>query len=302
MIISFSHNDLDALGCELCIAEKYNDISYVNTNYKNIEEKTSEVINLIPGSNGLFITDICFNEHIKLLTKIKKQAELYSVPVYFIDHHIYEDLTNIKELNFDYFIVDTHKCASVLVSEYLNVSDALKELCLDIQSFDIWQDKSPRFKRGLCLNAYYWEKFMNNGFRPNYIHHFFYPKLFSDFTKVSLEYFKSAIDYLENNKKMLIKNNNILYALIDEHYITLQLKEFKQDTDVILIFTTYGKVMIRINKKLIDKADAIKKIFMDDSKGHKLAFSLDKTFKSMQEIQHFIEIIHPSIVSVLKGA
>lgn len=303
MILSFSHNDLDALGCELCISNKFRNtnINYVNTNYRNIEEKTNEVLNLIPKATGLFITDICFNEHIKLLEKIKNKADSYNVPIFYIDHHEYDDIKKFSDLNFKYFIVDKTKCASVLTAEFLKVPEKLMELCLNIQSFDIWQDENPRFKEGLKLNAYYWNKFLSNGFKPSLIHNYFYPDFYSDYETITTNYFKEALEYLEANKHLIIKKDKITYALIDEHYITLQLKEFKTDTEVILIFTTYNKLMIRVRKDLINKADKIKMLFTDDNRGHKLAFSFDKEFKSIKEIQNYIEDLHPKLVSILNS-
>lgn len=306
MILSFSHNDLDALGCELCISNKFKNtnINYINTNYRNIEEKTNEVLDLIPKSTGLFITDICFNEHIKLLEKIKNKADSYNVPIFYIDHHEYDDIKRFNDLNFKYFMVDKTKCASVLTAEFLKVPEKLMELCLNIQSFDIWQDSDVRFKEGLKLNAYYWNKFLSNGFKPSYIHNYFYPEFYSDYETITTNYFKEALEYLETNKHLIIKKDKITYALIDEHYITLQLKEFNKETaetEVILIFTTYNKLMVRVRKDLINKADKIKMLFTDDNRGHKLAFSFDKEFKSIKEIQNYIEDLHPKLVSVLNS-
>ena len=293
-IISFSHNDLDALGCELCIKEKFKDheIQYFNTNYRNLEQKTKEILEL--EYDFLIISDICFNNNLNELLELAKRTNIL-----YIDHHEYsEDFFNKLPNNIK-VVYDKNHSAAYLTYDYLKCSDYLKHLCTIIESFDIWKHDSKYFELGFKMNMYFWSYYFDIGIQD--MHNLFYPKLDPNFKIRVQELESKANNFLEQHKQFIRTNNGITFAIIDEYYMNLAEALFKdKDNIILIIITSYGKVMYRINESYPDdKARLIKITLLEDVKGHLKAFSVDLKFNNMQECSKFCNETYNKIKNIL---
>ena len=76
---------------------------------------------------------------------------------------------------------------------------------------------------------------------------------------------------------------------------------FKDKNNIILIIiTSYGKVMYRINESYPDdKARLIKTTLLEDVKGRLKAFSVDLKFTNMQECSKFCNETYNKIKNIL---
>ena len=286
MILSLSHNDLDAFGCQLCILETFNKktkIEFYNTNYKDFDEKVFDILDRIEHNrehiSALIISDISFAEKKNLLLNIQSTVKRFNIKTFFIDHHEYpENFWNDIDLK---VIWDINKSASLLTYETLKCSNPKLKTIIDlIDVYDLWKEDQKYFKLAQNLNTYFWEegrlnntfKFFENGFEI--------PK---NFLKVCNEEQIKAKEFYE---KALEKNlifsprKDISFSFTGNYLNYIIEEEFKKHKSFISV-THYGVVRCRFKKEIFggfsdDKIKIIKnKILKNTTRGHLHSFSFN---------------------------
>lgn len=161
-MIHFTHNDMDALGCMLCVNSKYKEkIARVyHTFYGDFEKQVDAIIN--DPDDIVIITDLSFSERpdcLKSLVSKKKFVQL-------VDHHSYpkefwnefDKLPNFKR------IIDDSVCATLLCydafTKHLNEDErkSLKALCNIIDVYDCWRETHSSFDGSQLVNLWFWTK------------------------------------------------------------------------------------------------------------------------------------------------
>jgi len=305
-MIIFTHNDLDAISCMLNIHIATNKMPVTfHTNYKNIEEKTYEIIDYIDKHqvSKIYILDISFSQNKHNLISILKK----NIPVIFLDHHTYEpgyfeSLLNFK--NFKY-VHDISKSAGLITYEYfhnVNKSKALDVFTSISDTYDLWQVKKPNFDEALQLNNYFWtvgiDWMFNEMINNNY-------KLPNNFKSTNDKYLIDRKKGLESlyNKKLIRSDGTTSIVFADQWFTEALLSEFDKGSKVVIIANSYGIMRIRFNAQL-DIDDKIWKAIKNDilgteNIGHLHAFSL-KIEKNgfeeiMEKIQELVSIINMHI-------
>jgi len=308
MILSFSHNDLDAFGCQLCLLDKFSELSkidFYNTNYKNFDFKVNEIIERIEQNREkiqlLVITDISFAEKRNLLLALKEVTNEFKIKTIFIDHHEYSEgfWDGIETPSFKIYW-DKTKSASKIASNVFKIDNInLLKLIEIIDIYDIWQDENKFFKVAQNLNNYFWTQggfALLNTFKSNNY------KLPSNFIKISNDYLNAAEKSYEKSKaKNLIihPRKDISFSFIDEYFNNYVEWEL-QNNKVFVCASHFGYVRVRFKKgeggypeKLIK---IIKnKILEESEKGHLHSFSfnlkdvaLDTIVEKFKEIDTII--------------
>lgn len=304
-IVSLSHNDLDMLGCQLCIdnALGTNKITYFNTNYRNLPDKVHEIVEFCHKNvvKLILITDVSFSmcrDDLLTLCDI-------GLPIIYIDHHKYPDgfFDNLPgNIKVHY---SKEKCASVLTYEYLRCNnDNLKTLVEFINNFDIWKTKEKDFLIGFYLNSYFWDFSYNksvnelmNLFKSN---NYSLPK---DFTSFSVAHKKKATEHIQKlaNQNLIHKNKNISIIFTDDYYTDYLLELFKNpENEVLIIANSWGSIRVRINNvsniKSSIKDDIRLELTGHKDTGHENAF----TFVSKPGIDNIISTVRKTAECIQK--
>lgn len=305
LIVHFTHHDLDALGCCLHLDYATPGIKKktFHTNYRDIEEKTSEVYDYCIENKPklLLITDISFASS-KL--QLKKLEEILSLTkVILLDHHEYPEnfFNDIKIKS----VIDITKSATKITQEKLKTKgknknlDALSDM---INIFDIWLSKEKSFGISLALNSYFWrlndklsieqilEKIKNNDYKP--------PK-FKEFYKNNME---KVIPFLKKSreKKLITSDGFFTVAFIDDYFNEVLYEEFNSGVEFVMIANSYGITRFRFNTsgKLTRKQkEEIKlKLIGTLDIGHLNAFSdkiqnsnFDKIMARVEEVYKIVD-------------
>jgi len=286
MILSLSHNDLDAFGCQLCILDKFSKLSkidFYNTNYKDFDFKVNEIIDRIEQNREkiqlLLITDISFTEKRSLLLALKEVTQEFKIKTIFIDHHEYsEGFWDGIETPLFKIHWDKTKSASKITQEVLNITNTnLLKIINIIDIYDIWQDENKFFKVAQNLNNYFWTQgrfnLLNTFIQNNY-------NLPSNFLETCNNFYKEAeISYEKSKKKNLIihPRKDISFSFTDEYfnnYVEWELQYNK----VFVCAAHYGLVRLRFKKRSDGYPDDLVKIIKDkildgSDKGHLHSFS-----------------------------
>ena len=307
-IVHLTHNDLDALGCILCL--EYATLGIVKktfyTNYQDIEEQVSNVYDYVLQHKPklLLISDVSFSQYKQLIYKIQ---ELQNVTrVIFIDHHSYPDHF-FDDLTLEYTWGE--KSATKLVQEKFKLGDLenLSKITNLINTFDIWVEKDTSFPLSLAVNLYFWNRvslgtnivsieelakeiITNNCKLP--------PDFFSFYQQYkidSTEFMKKA-----RAKKLIVSDGFMTCAFVDEYFNEILYEEFSKGVQFIVIANSYGITRFRFStfSKLSDETkEKIKyELIGDINIGHLNAFSakiqnstFDKLIKRIEEVSQIVK-------------
>lgn len=248
-LIVFTHCDLDALGCMLNIEYRFPAIpkKYFHTNYANIDEKVSEILEYAQGSNTshLVIPDVSFSDNRASLERLYNTF----TNVTHIDHHMYPDgfwdeFPNTK------VVWDKSKSATKLCNEYLGnagKNERLDKLTRIIDVYDIWQKNEPEFAVSQDLNEFFWtydigllcQEIVQNDFKlpPTY------PEVVQN---IKAKYAADIASYEE--RKLIHRAGEITIAFIDDWFNQVMLKEHASGKNFVIGANSYGIIRIRINQ------------------------------------------------------
>jgi len=161
-MIHFTHNDMDALGCMLCVNSKYKEkiTKVYHTFYGDFEKQVDAIIN--DPDDIVIITDLSFSERPKCLKDLISKKKF----VQLVDHHSYpkefwvefDELPNFKR------IIDDSVCATLLCyntfTDHLDENErkSLKALCNIIDVYDCWRETHDLFTNSQLVNLWFWTK------------------------------------------------------------------------------------------------------------------------------------------------
>lgn len=155
-MIHFTHNDLDALGCMLCVNTRYNNISKTyHTYYGDFSEQVQNILN--DDDQHVMITDLCFSDHKDDLIKLIENKKA----VILFDHHSYPE-SFFADLdtkpNFRRFINTAHCASAECFDKFKIDNDNLKFLIRMINIYDTWKQNDELFYNAQRLNKWFWTK------------------------------------------------------------------------------------------------------------------------------------------------
>lgn len=312
MILSFSHNDLDALGCQLSIHEKFgkiSPISYYNTNYKNLKEIAHDIQDRIERGNEviklLMITDISFAQEREVLLSLKETCSSYKIPVIFVDHHMYPDnfWDSIPDDNFKVHwsqeVCGALGTYNALKLENLNLFKLIK--LIDV--YDMWRDESEFFEIANDLNNYFWDqgrfglmyKFYSNDYKiPN------------NFLEVAKGIRADAEEHYRKlkEKNLIFKSHpDISYGYLDNHFNLTVDKELK-NCEVFICASSFGALRVRFKKDSKWSEELIfqmKNSILDgETTGHLMSFSTAVDCSSKDTIMDKFKEVDLKIKTILK--
>lgn len=301
LIVHYSHNDLDALGCCLnldCATPGIKKKTF-HTNYRDIEEITSDVYDYCFENKPklLLITDVSFSQSKNQLKKLEDILEI--CPVVLLDHHEYSEgfFDNIKVK----YIHDTTKSATKITQEFLKTQGKNKNLDLlsdIINTFDVWLSQDKSFKLSLTINNYFWkvnekmsmsqlvEIIKNNDYKlPN----------FKEFYEINTSNFKEFIKK-SREKKLVTSDGFFTVAFVDEFFNEILYEEFESGVEFIFIANSYGITRFRFNsngKLTTEQKNEIKtKLVGSTDIGHLNAFSAKIKDSNFDKIMSRVEEVH----------
>jgi len=302
-LIVLTHNDLDALGCMLCIENKFPDTKkkYFHTNYGDLDRVVTE-LDLYVKENGnvnIIIPDVSFSTNKDALRKI---YGMFSGFILHIDHHMYPDgfWDEFPKMKVVY---DKTKCATLLCFETFDIKNQnLQTITKIIDVYDLWQTESPIFNIAQDLNEYFWNKnrfcdmfsqaigFIDRGYKL--------PRDFDD--TVQMIKYKIEQEIAESYQKKLIHRfGDISVVFAKEWFNQIMIREMDAGQNFVIGFSSWGLVKIRINQKFssTEKKNKIREILTGEPDiGHMEAFSYKmksgKSFENiMKEAEHVVKTI-----------
>ena len=297
-IVSFSHNDLDALVSQLCIDLKFrgNHIEYFNTNYSNINEKVDEIENYcqLNQVSLIVISDVSFSDNRNSLLRLAS----IGLPVLFIDHHSYtpdffQDLpTNIT------LVYDKTKCAAEICYETLKLDNPnLKRLCEITNKFDIWLIEDKEFILGFYLNSYFWSKKMEALMEEFISRNYLLPGDFAEFCESDRS---NSVKHISNlrSRNLIFNSGKITILFADEYWMHFLVDLFKdKENKCLLVVNSWGSIKVRFNSISEIKSEDKLKIKMElvgNDIGHENAFSYStkRSFGTiMDEVKKIAELV-----------
>jgi hypothetical protein len=300
-VVSFSHNDLDAMGCQLCIDYKFgnngnngNNITYFNTNYFDIKQQVEDCIEYIHRNivDLIIISDVSFSTTPELLNELIATNK----QIIYLDHHLYpENFFTDHTTNNIRYIHDTSKSASQICYDVFcgdNTNSNFKDLIKYINAYDIWLHNEEYFSKSILLNEYFlackgrayniediMNIFIDNKYNISIISNFVI-EFFGDFE----EYIGKSI-----NNNQIFTQNGITLAFIDKYFNYLLYDTFKDPNNKLMVIcNTYGVIRVRFNGNS-DIPDYIKNTIREectgeDQIGHLNAFTYIKNIKTINDI------------------
>lgn len=296
-MILFTHNDLDALGCLMVIAEKFKDytIKIFHTNYSNIPDIVDDISNhFINKKPDLVVcADVSFSTSPLEFDRLYKLVTSNGVPMLYFDHHLYPDnfFDSYQSDKFRLFY-DKSKCATKICYDTLfndvfqKNNPMLSALVKIIDVYDIWQSKDPNFKSAQNLNNYFWEMIHNDLSIMD-----IYLSIKDAHTKGSLlpENYKPVVDTLNAEidlHLMDIEKSNLVHRNIDykttlyfsnKHFNPFMINEHLNGQWFVVQFSSYGIIRMRISQDCDFTDEQFKKIMYEMTGqtdiGHKQAFT-----------------------------
>jgi hypothetical protein len=291
-MLVFLHNDLDAIGCEMCIDEmpfKVNKKFY--TNYSDFEEKVDEIINysFATRDDELLIADLSFAERPDTLQKLTTHFK----SVLHIDHHQYPDefFERIIGKNYKHKI-DINRCAAKICYDLFGLNNEnLKVLCSIIDSYDRWVVNSPYFKKGQQLNKYFWNvewdhfKEFKNGVPEDYT------KVVSEIEETE----KREIAELKE-KGFIVRAKSgpkITFVFGWKHFNPILISEMEEGQDFVIgVYKNIYKVRIKAGVLNHEQCRELQMLLTGNVTGHDNAFTFVTTEKMELECQIIAEAIN----------
>lgn len=156
-MILFTHNDLDAAGCEICIRAARAKIDRVfHEDYATFTQTVSEIIAFSTKNNidNIIVADLSFAEHRDCLQRLVSHFKT----VIHIDHHSYPENFCVKHNGNLHQVIDPSRCACRICYDEFKLKNRYIRVLTDvIDKFDRWVENDRLFKFAFDLNAYFWK-------------------------------------------------------------------------------------------------------------------------------------------------
>lgn len=295
-MIVFLHNDLDAVGCQMCIEEmpfKITETFY--TNYSDFTDKCNQILEYAKEHNEteLLIADLSFAEH---LDELKMLVDTFD-SVLHIDHHSYPEHFFQKVIGKGRYKckIDSTKCAAKICYELFKLENKHLKVLIDvIDVYDCWRTESNMFDKSQNLNKYFWEKGWDN-FKQfkNTI-----PDDYKETIDKILKYEKEGIQKLKDANLIIRSKDNsqkITFILNNEFFNPIMIEEMKQGQNFVVGIYN-GIVKFRVRKGALDSSclEDLRYLTAGKVTGHPLAFTYvigKDNMDTVKEIQRISNII-----------
>ena len=214
-IIHLSHNDLDGYGCQYLTNLLYKNVTFFNTSYFDVDKNVNNIFKLILDKQNdkvlFLITDV--NIDVKTENKInnfRNGNKNLNYDVQVIDHH--KTGQDIADRNLDWYSLDTSRCATYLVGQWLldnnpdiNLSKKkyIKFIMEFIDSHDRWLEDHKYHHKANLVSGFIFNKIK-------------YPTLFKDYEREHFFFFlKEAFKYFSNENSTIydFENNQVILLL-----------------------------------------------------------------------------------------
>lgn len=292
-MIVFLHNDLDAVGCQMCIEEMpFKVTKTFYTNYTDFDDKVKEII-LYAKQNQeteLVIADLSFAERPDKLIDLVNTFE----SILHVDHHSYPPhfFDRIRGKGKYRNKIDTTRCACKLCYELFHLEDKTLKVLVDvIDVFDCWRTESKMFDKAQRLNDYLWErgwdafKEFKNGVPQDYQETM---EKVQKRTQETISKMKKA-GYIIRSEKNL---NKITFVLSFDCFNAIMIEEMNQGQKFVVAFQN-GLVRFRIKKDALppEVLKDFREAICGKVTGHELAFTYQLKNDIPTEISKIVEVI-----------
>lgn len=264
-MILFTHNDLDAVGCEMIIRKVHNPDRVFYTNYYDFDQVVDEILKC--NDTELIIADLSFAERPGTLQDLINHFS----KVTHIDHHSYPNgfFDGISGNYIRY--IDSSACAAKHCLKYFNVSDRfLTDLIYLIDIYDVWRIESKDFKTAQNLNSYFW-----NGGYQHFISAFngSYPDDYNDTVQSILKEQNDKISSLKQSG-YIQHFDKITFMFTFECFNPVMIEEMENGQHFVAGISG-NKVRFRIKKNIYtnEEMDNIRNRIAGKTTGHLTAFS-----------------------------
>jgi hypothetical protein len=161
-VVGITHNDLDALGTILCIQDKLSIKEWFSTNYADLPEVVSNVIDYCKKNNvhRIVIGDVSFSDNKNLLTDLYEYITQFDDGfILHCDHHSYPNSDTFWDRYPKMKVSWTdQECATLQLCKLFKITDeSLIKLCKIIDAYDRGQRHSEFYPAALMLNDYFWD-------------------------------------------------------------------------------------------------------------------------------------------------
>lgn len=295
-MLVFLHNDLDAVGCQMCIEEMPFKITETfHTNYSDFTDKCNQILEYAKEHNEteLLIADLSFADH---LDELKMLVNTFD-SVLHIDHHSYPEHFFQKVIGKGRYKckIDSTKCAAKICYDFFKLENKTLKVLIDvIDVYDCWRTESSMFDKSQNLNKYFWEKGWDN-FKQfkNTI-----PNDYKETIDKILKYEKEGIQKLKDANLIIRSKDNsqkITFILNNEFFNPIMIEEMKQGQNFVVGIHN-GIVKFRVRKGALDSLRLEDLRYLTASKvtGHPLAFTYvigKDNMDTVKEIQRISNII-----------
>lgn len=285
-MILFTHNDLDAVGCEMCVREAgYNIEKVFYEDYATFEQTVCEMIEYAQnhGITSVFIADLSFAERPHTLQMILDNFR----SVVHIDHHSYPEGFSVTPKNTFKQVIDTERCACRICYDVLKLSSIpLKGIITVIDVLDRWVETSPLFDNALRLNEYFWHV----GYQT-FLKKFLKYEVPSDYreTLALIESENTAAINEMLSLKRIMHDRKVIIQIDPRFMLKVMLDGFKNGMKGFVMYT--GSIIrIRLSQRLFTKeqAEELRMRITSFITGHPHAFTYK--YKSVSPEALFAEL------------
>lgn len=291
-MILLNHNDLDALGCELCLLPKFNFSRIYHTNYADFEDVVARIAAENSDDKDLIVTDLCFSDFRESFKVLRKNFNIIH-----IDHHSYPDnfFENVdKEIETPYkykSIIDTSKCAAMTCLDKFGADPFSSALINIIDAYDMWRETSPMFEKAQNLNDYFW----NNGRSPLELAKFILDsgKLPDDYKEVVMRFqlqAESVISEMRKSRKIQRFKTPcpVTFVFSNEYFNKILLEEFSAKSKFV-VGINKGIVRVRIQHDPAFFSSDLKNLKLKlagNISGHSHAFSYHANINDIADLEN----------------
>lgn len=283
--VVLTHNDLDAVGCLICLKKKIKIDKLYSTNYGNLERLCNKILNDTLCDN-LIIADVSFSQDRDLLIKLCEKFK----KVILIDHHLVPD-NFFNGINAKVFY-DVNRCASKICYDIFCKDDKILGQFIDyVNLYDTWQSDDPKFMQAFYINEYLISLNKEiDGLADDLINSkYTILKNVKNFKDKYIKDFEVSRENLIKNGLMLRNKELKMTVIFSWDFFNLNLiNEFKDGQEIVLGFYK-GIVKVRLNKNATYSDDfrlELRKSLVGDQKyGHLNAFTyLNKNLVTTEDV------------------
>lgn len=294
-MIVFTHNDLDAVGCELCLRHSNLKIDKVfYEDYVTMKDTVRDII-AYGAKNSIdtvFICDLSFSERPELLQNLLNHFKT----VIHLDHHSYPEDFSVKVRDNCTLkqIIDPSRCGCKIVYDVLKLNIPYLNAVIEvIDKFDRFVTDSPLFEKSVSMNSYFW-KYGYQHFLEQ-----FKEKIPVSYNKdIEILNEETLRELEEQTKKgQILKSDKVTIKFGDIHFVEAEINAFNQGQRGFLCITP-GNIKVRLNNKIFTQQEAeyLRLKILGSVNGHPHAFvdvfKNDNPELTFGEIQRICNIIN----------